>query len=105
MKKIIIISAILMIATVSQIKAQTATPVITSRQVKEQARIEKGVENKELTKAETARLEREQRKIEIEKKMAKKDGTVTPEERRFLKREQNRASRDIKRQKHDAQTR
>jgi len=105
MKKIVIISAVLFIASAIQINAQTATPAVTSRQVKQQARIEQGVENKELTKTETARLEREQRRIEIEKRMAKKDGTVTPEEKRFLKREQNRANRDIRRQKHDAQTR
>jgi hypothetical protein len=105
MKKIFFISALILSASISVMNAQTATPKITSRQVKQQARIEQGTDNKELTRSETARLEREQKRIQIEKKMAKADGTVTPKERRFLKREQNRANRDIYRQKHDGQVR
>jgi uncharacterized protein YjcR len=105
MKKIIFISAFMLLASISVLNAQTATPKITSRQVKQQDRIEQGTDNKELTRSETARLERAQKRIQIEKKMAKSDGTVTPKERRFLKREQNRASRDIYKQKHDVQLR
>jgi hypothetical protein len=105
MKKIIFISVFMFFASISVLNAQTTTPKITSRQVKQQDRIEQGTDNKELTRSETARLEREQKRIQIEKKMAKSDGTVTPKERRFLKREQNRASRDIYKQKHDSQVR
>jgi hypothetical protein len=105
MKKIIFISALMLSASISVMNAQTTTPKITSRQVKQQARIEQGADNKQLTRSETARLEREQKRIQIEKKIAKSDGTVTPKERRFLKREQNRANRDIYRQKHDGQVR
>lgn len=105
MKKIVLISAILFTISTGLISAQQTMRQTTGRQVKQQARIEQGVNNGELTKAETARLEREQRRIQIEKRMAKSDGTVTPAEKRFLKREQNRASRDIRRQKNDAQER
>ena len=101
MKRIILITAAVFIASTGVIKAQTATPVINSRQVKQQERIEEGVENKQLTKKETARLEREQRKIRAEKRVAKADGNVSPREKRILKRDQNRASRDIYREKHD----
>jgi hypothetical protein len=52
-----------------------------------------------------ARLESEQRAIQVEKRIAKSDGKITPGERRILKQEQDRASRDIYRQKHDAQIR
>jgi hypothetical protein len=105
MKKIFIISAILLISSAGFINAQVATPTVKSRQVEQQERIARGINSKELTRPEAARLEREQRRIQIEKKMAKSDGTVTPQERRFLKREQSRASRDIYRQKHDGQER
>jgi hypothetical protein len=105
MKRIFIISAIMFIASVGVLSAQTATPKITARQAEQQERIEQGVKSKELTRKETARLEREQKRIQIEKRIAKSDGTVTPAERRFVKREQNRASKDIYKQKHDGQVR
>jgi hypothetical protein len=104
MKRIILISAILLIASTSFIKAQTAATT-TARQVTQQARIADGVSDKELTRHERARLEREQRKIQHDKKVAKSDGSVSPEEKKLLRREQNRASRHIKSQKNDGQLR
>lgn len=104
MKRIFIIAAVLFIASTGLIKAQTAATT-TSRQVNQQARIANGVNDKELTRHEAARLEWEQRKIQHDKKVAKSDGTVSPEEKKLLRREQNRASRDIHRQKNDAQER
>jgi hypothetical protein len=105
MKRIILIAAIMFFASAGLINAQVGTKSTASRQASQQARIADGVHDKELTKKETARLEREQRKISIEKRIAKADGTVTPKEKRFLKHEQNRASRHIHRQKNDAQVR
>ena len=105
MKKIAFIATVIFIASTGFARAQVATPVVKSRQVEQQERISQGVQSKELTRRETARLEREQRKIRIEKKVAKSDGTVTPKEKRFLKRQQNKASKDIYRQKHDGQER
>jgi len=99
MKKIVFIAVILFFASALAINAQRATPRVTGRQATQQARISNGVQNGQLTMHETMRLERQQRCIEIEKRMAKADGTVTPGERRFLRREQNHASRDIRRQK------
>lgn len=85
--------------------AQTATPGITQRQVNQQKRIRQGVRSGELTRREARRMELRQAKVQHDKKVAKADGTVTPAERRKLRREQNRTSRAIRRQKHDAQTR
>lgn len=85
--------------------AQTATPGVTQRQVNQQQRIKQGVRNGELTRREARRMELRQAKVQHDKKVAKADGTVTPAERRKLRREQNRTSRAIRRQKHDAQTR
>jgi len=73
------------------------------RQGAQQGRIAEGVRSGELTRRETRLLEREQRKIRIEKQLVQADGKVTPAEKRFLRREQNRASRHIARQKNDRQ--
>jgi hypothetical protein len=105
MKKLLLLGFILVVSSTTLVKAQEGVKSNSARQVTQQARIADGVNDKQLTRHETARLEREQRKIQIEKKMAKADGTVTPKEKRFLRHEQNRASRDIKRQKNDGQTR
>lgn len=78
------------------------TPRITKRQINQQARIRQGVKSGELTKGETRVLEKEQAKIQHDKKVAKADGKVTPQERRKIRREQNKASRDIKDLKHNA---
>jgi hypothetical protein len=105
MKKIILFAGMLLITSAGIINAQTTTRSNKARHVTQQARIADGIHDKELTKKETARLEREQRKINIEKRIANADGTVTPREKKFLRREQNRASRHIHRQKNDKQIR
>ena len=81
--------------------AQTATPHVTKRQLKQQARIEQGAKSGELTAGETKRLEMQQGKIQADKRKAKSDGIVTPAERARLAREQNRANRKIYRLKHN----
>lgn len=100
---IILASTLIALAFGNTIQAQTATPKVHQRQENQQARIQNGRENGELTKKETARLQAQQAKIQHDKRMAKSDGIVTPAERLKLKQEQNRASRNIYRQKHDAQ--
>lgn len=104
MKKLFIItSALFAMAIVNELSAQVATPKVRQRQANQQERIQEGRQNGELTNKETVRLEAQQAKIQHDKKVAKSDGVVTPAERQKLKREQNRASRNINRQKHDAQ--
>ena len=85
--------------------AQTKTPVVRERQENQQKRIGEGVESGQLTAKETVKLETREAKIQADKKEAKSDGVVTHQERAQLRREQNRASRAIYRQKHDAQVR
>ncbi len=103
MKKIFIITSLLLIITTVSVEAQINTRSNTGRQVNQQARIQEGKKSGELNRRETARLQREQRKIQIEKRIANGDGTVTPKEKAFLRREQNRANRHIYKEKHDAQ--
>ena len=103
MKSLKLVSLAVSLLIAGSALAQTNTPVVTERQENQQARIAEGVKSGELTKREAARLHAEQRTIRAEKRMAKADGKVTPAERAKLRRDQNRASADIYRQKHDAQ--
>jgi hypothetical protein len=81
-----------------------ATPRIDQREANQQQRITQGVGSGQLNRRETYRLEKEQAAIDKTEARAKADGTVTHAERRKLTRMQNATSRDIHRQKHDAQT-
>jgi hypothetical protein len=80
-----------------------STPRIDKREAHQQARIQQGVNSGQLTPREANRLERQQGHIEAAEARARSDGKVTAHERAHLTRMQNRASRDIHRQKHDAQ--
>jgi len=85
--------------------AQTATPGINARQRNERARIQKGVASGDLTRAEAARLKAREAAIHQDKQAAKADGVVTHAERQDIRRDENKASRAIHRQRHDAQVR
>lgn len=105
MKKKFFTGALLIafLGVASAVSAQTATPNVTKRQANQQARIGQGVSSGELTPKETQHLEAREAKIQRDKKAAKSDGTVTPAERAKLQHEENRTSRAIYHQKHDAQ--
>lgn len=77
--------------------------VIKNREGRQQKRIGQGVESGQLTAKETAKLERQQGKIEADREKALADGKMTRKEKAKLTREQNRASRRIYKEKHDAQ--
>jgi uncharacterized membrane protein YebE (DUF533 family) len=84
--------------------AQT-TPRVDKRERHQQKRIRQGVRSGELTRREARRMERQQAVTHAEEAAAKADGKVTKRERRHLNRRENRTSRHIYRQKHDAQKR
>jgi len=77
------------------------TPIVRDRQNLQKARIRQGMKSGELTKGEARKLHQEQKTIQAEKQMAKSDGKVTPEERAKLRKDQNKASKDIYRLKHN----
>lgn len=80
----------------------TNTPLIDKHEANQQERIKQGRESGELTKHEARRLRAEQKIIDRKQKRAEADGTVTAQERQGIRRMQDRAGRDIRRQKHDA---
>jgi tellurite resistance protein len=92
----------LMFSTLSL--SQTKTPVIDQREQNQQARINQGVQSGELTRGEARRLEAREGKIKAGEMVAKSDGKITPAERRHFKRELNRTSWRIYRNKHNART-
>ena len=89
----------LMITICLQGFAQTGRPAV------QQKRIAHGVQNGELTRAETRQLAREQRHIRHKKRIARADGVVTPGERREIRQDKRQASRHIARKKHNMRKR
>jgi hypothetical protein len=92
------------LAQTAQAADAPATPRVDAREANQEKRIGNGVNNGELTARETLRLEREQKRIAVAEAKAKADGKVTHHERKRLDKMQDAASRDIHKQKHDAQT-
>ncbi len=81
--------------------ASTDDPKIHQREQNQEKRIEQGVRSGQLTPREAGRLEAQQAKIQQDEARMKADGKLTPAERKKLTREQNRASRNIYRKKHN----
>src|SRR5207253_15300 len=74
------------------------------RDVNQQKRIEQGVKSGSLTNRETARLERGEARIDRAEARAGADNKVGPREQRRIQKAEDRESRRIHREKHDAQT-
>jgi len=102
---VLTLAGVLGVASASQADANTRDPGVNQRQHNQRERIQQGVKSGELTRRETGRLAEEQRDIRQLERGYKSDGKLTEAERRDLHHEQNQASRDIYRQKHDAQDR
>lgn len=102
MKKLLFCAALLACHCLA---ASAQTPALNATQRNERARIRQGVRSGELTRTEAARLRGREAGITAEKRAARADGIVTAGERRDIRRTENRASRAIYRQKHDAQVR
>lgn len=75
------------------------------REHRQTNRIQHGVQNGSLTKREARGLAREQKRVHKMENRAESDGNVTKKERVRIERAQDKASRDIYRQKHDGQSR
>src|ERR1044072_9854744 len=103
---VLTLAGVLAVVSASQADAQRPRdPGVNARQHNQRERIQQSVKSGELTRRETGRLVEEQRVVRQLERAYKSDGTLTGAERRDLHHEQNQASRDIYRQKHDEQTR
>src|SRR5436190_1715007 len=75
------------------------------RDLNQQGRIEQGLKSGSLTTREAAKLERGQARVNRAEARAGADGRVGPNEQRRIQKAENRQSKRIYREKHDAQTR
>lgn len=80
-------------------------PGVNKRQRHQHSRIAEGVKSGELTHSEAKSLRVAQHAIRAEEAEFKSDGVLTRGERRELHRDLNESSRDIRREKHDNDTR
>lgn len=80
----------------------TNTPLIDKHEANQTDRIKQGRESGELTKREARRLKAEQKLIDRTQNRAEADGSVSAKERSRIRHMQDRAGKDIQRQKHDA---
>jgi hypothetical protein len=100
-------AALLAVASVgafAQAAAAPTTPRVDQREANQQARIANGAASGQLTAKETQRLEKQQAHVNQAEANAKADGKVSKRERKHLAHMQNKASKNIHSQKHDAQT-
>ncbi|HSP20158.1 MAG TPA: hypothetical protein VLQ79_11620 [Myxococcaceae bacterium] len=96
-----------MILVVSALSSMCIAAEVDRRAVRQQERIGEGVESGQLPPRETARLEGQEARIqnEIKADRAANGGHLTLAEHRSINRQQDRVSRHIYTQKHDAQHR
>lgn len=83
--------------------AQSAANEV-QRDIKQQQRIESGLQSGQLTTREAAKLEREEAKVDGAEAQALKNGKLSNAEKTRITRLQDRVSHDIYAEKHDAQT-
>lgn len=98
--KILAAIAIVMAFSISSADAQ----VVKRAKVQHQ-RIRQGVRSGELTKAEAINLRNGQKEIRQDVKEAKADGTISKDERKDIRQDQNQESRKIFRKKHNRRDR
>ena len=94
-KMIVVVSALSYLATAAEVDR---------REDRQQERIGQGVESGQLTPGETARLERQEQRIDnqVKAEHAANGGHLTAGERAQVNREENRESRRIYAAKHNA---
>ncbi len=101
-RSIAVLFAVVLAALAADVAAaHPRTPRIHSREIRQQSRIRQGWRSGELTARERARLEVGQRRVHRMEWRARRDGIVTPYERRRLARAQGHESRAIYRLKHN----
>ena len=86
--------------------ASAEAGTIKKRAENQQDRIAQGVKSGQLTAGETARIENKEARLnqEVRDMRALDGGKLTGKDRAVVNQQQNRLSRNIYRQKHDAQT-
>ena len=103
MKQMLLTISAVIITTTGLAYAQVDQPVIDQRQANQEKRIDHGIASGQLNEHESNRLNGQQEHINKMEDKAKSDGVVTKKERAKIDHTQDRASRNIAREKHDRQ--
>ena len=82
----------------------TNTPQIDKHEASQEARIKQGRQSGELTHHEARRMKAEQKGVDRAQTKAAADGTVTSQERAAIRKKQDKAGKDLYKQKHDTAT-
>ena len=94
----ILIALSFMLFTAAASQAQNA-------QTPDKVKIANGVKSGELTNHETRKIVKQERNIRQDKRAARADGVVTPQERREIKVDKRKADASIYRKKHNNRVR
>ena len=100
MKRLFVALAITSLCSSSAFAQSAASE--TQRDVNQQERIEQGLQSGQLSTKEAGQLEHAEQRIDRTQANAMRDGTLSPAEKARIQREQNQASRQIYRDKHNA---
>ncbi len=103
MKRVLLTVTAMTLLMTGMAYAEAETPAIDQRQANQEQRIDQGVASGQLNKREANRLNRQQRHINKIEDKAKSDGVITKKERARIGAAQNRASRQLARDKHHRQ--
>ena len=101
---LLITDILLFTAVLTPAMGQT-TPSVDRREGRQSRRIKHGVRSGSLTRREARNLAAQQARIRRHERRVKADGVVTARERVSLQRQENRASRNIYRKKHNLRRR
>lgn len=104
MKKTVLILTILLIGT-SGLFGQTGAKILKKKHAQQLKKIENGIKSGEITKVETKKLIKQERKQTKLNKKAKADGFISPKEKFKLKKEVKKLDKKIYKEKHDKQKR
>ena len=99
-----VISASVFAQTTTPAPAAVSTPRIDQRAINQDKRIDAGVASGQLTAKETRTLDKRDAKLNADIAAAKADGKVTKAERAKLTREENRNSKKIHHKEHNGRT-
>ncbi len=100
-----IVAGLILTAVSFTASAQTAPAAKVSTLENDKDRIHQGVHSGELTRKEAARLSVQTARVRQEQREYREDGVITPAERKDLRKDKKRLSKNIYKQKHDRQDR
>lgn len=92
---------LLLMLIAASVGAQNHAPGMRGREFHQRARIAEGRRSGDFTRGEARRLHGQQRRIHHARRHARRDGFISPRERKHFQMRQHHASKNIRRKKHN----